>query len=178
MSVKVRYLTLSGDLCNVKSPTCKVIQYPALSSVIMRLPFLLLALLVNVAVQRKFSVVWTDDDELTFLTPEEHSVAFRDVIIEGMAERIFEVYMASSRQRDHSSFDKKILINDPQEIEDEIKFKKTETGLIDVDFRAWGLEVREEFSYFYNVYNMAALQLSCSGYFSLNILNLTPILMH
>ena len=136
----------------------------------MRLPLLLLALLANVAFQRQFSVVWTDDDELTFLTPEEHRVAFRDVIIEGMVERVFEVFLAASRLRDHRTFDPKMLINDPQQIEDEIKFKKTETGLIDVEFKAWDLQIREEFLYFRNTYNIAALQHSYCGYFSLNIL--------
>merc|ERR1711936_41405 len=109
--------------------------------VIMRLSISLVAILVNFAFQRKFDVVWTDDDELTYLTPEEHKVAFRDVIMEGMVERGFEVFLAASRLRDHRVFDPKMLINDPQEIQDEIKFKKTETGLIDADFRAWGLKI-------------------------------------
>merc|ERR1739844_502106 len=109
--------------------------------VIMRLSISLLVLLVNVAFQRQFSVVWTDDDELTFLTPEEHKVAFRDVIIEGMVERVFEVFLTASRLRDHRTFDPKILINDPQYINDEIKFQKTETGLIDVEFKAWDLQI-------------------------------------
>ena len=123
----------------------------------MRLSISLVALLVNLAFQRKFDVVWTDDDELTYLTPEEHKVAFRDVIMEGMVERVFEVFLAASRLQDHRAFDPKMLINDPQEIKDEIKFKKTETGLIDADFRAWGLKIREEFLYTYNN-NIAALQ--------------------
>ena len=129
----------------------------------MRLSISLLALLVNVAFQRKFDVVWTDDDELTYLTPEEHKVAFRDVIMEGMVERVFEVFLAASRLKDHSAFDPKMLMNDPQEIKDEIKFKKTETGLIDADFRAWDLKIREEFLSFYNKCN---IQHSNCGYFS------------
>ena len=131
----------------------------------MRLPTFLVALLFNVAFQRKFDVIWTDDEELTFLTPEEHKVAFRDVIMEGMVERVFEVFLAASRLGDHRVFDPKMLMNDPQEIEDEIKFQKTETGLIDADFRAWDLKIRKEFLFFYNIYN---IEHSYCGYFSLN----------
>ena len=54
----------------------------------MRLSISLLALLVSVAFQRKFDVV----------------------------ERVFEVYLAASRLKDHRAFDLNMLINDPQEM--------------------------------------------------------------
>ena len=118
-------------------------HYLRLRSVIMMLCLLLVTLLLGGTFQSKFQVVWTNEEEAGFLTEEEHKVAFRDVVLEGMAKRLFDVYMTNSRLRDIKKLPQNLMLSDPLEIRDEINFNKKQAGLIDMDFKAWDLKIRK-----------------------------------
>jgi len=88
-------------------------------------------------------IVWTDITEASLLTEEEHKVAFRDVVMEGVVRRGFSVLMDSSRKGfpPRTTFPSHLLIRDPLKIDQDISFKKKQAGLMDVDFRAWDLSI-------------------------------------
>ena len=126
--------------------SCKDIQYLQETQSIRMLSLLLLALLAPPSSQYEFDVVWTDKQETLYLTEDEHKVAFRDVVVEGMVRRMFDVYLTASRLGDNKTVEPDMMINDPLDIENEIKFKNSQSGLIDVDFQAWDLKLRKVFN--------------------------------
>ena len=87
-------------------------------------------------------VVWTDVAESSLLTQEEHKVAFRDVVMEGVVRRAFHVLMESSKLGfKKTTFPAQLLLKDPVPIDEDIAFKKKEAGLVDIDFKAWDLMI-------------------------------------
>ena len=88
-------------------------------------------------------VEWTEVAESSLLTEEEHKVAFRDVVMEGMIRKAFSVFMASSKLgRGRTTFPSQVLVRDPLHVRQDIAFKKKEAGLVDIDFKAWDLAIR------------------------------------
>ena len=106
-------------------------------------PLVLLTLLASPSLQQKFDVVWTDQSEAVYLTEDEHKVAFRDVLLEGMARRVFDVYLTACRLGDNVTVDPTLMIQDPIAIERDVKFTNSQSGLYDVDFKAWNLKMRK-----------------------------------
>ena len=96
---------------------------------------------VIIALEDEISeVVWTEVAEASLLTQEEHKVAFRDVVLEGVMRRIFNVFMQSSKLGSkRTRFPAHLLLKDPQVVIQEIAFKKKKQGLVDIDFKAWEL---------------------------------------
>jgi len=87
-------------------------------------------------------VVWTQVAESSLLTQEEHKVAFRDVVMEGVVRRAFHVLMESSKRGfKKTTFPAQLLLKDPVSIDQDIAFKKKEAGLVDIDFKAWDLMI-------------------------------------
>ena len=64
-------------------------------------------------------------------------------VVEGMVKRMFDVYLTASRLGDNKTVEPDMMINDPLDIENQIKFKNSQSGLIDVDFQAWDLKLRK-----------------------------------
>merc|ERR1712215_669038 len=98
---------------------------------------------VTLALEDEISqVIWTDVAEASLLTEDEHKVAFRDVVIESVVRRMFNVFMQSSKQWPaHSNFPNHLLLKDPQVVQENISFKKKTQGLVDIDFKAWNLKI-------------------------------------
>merc|ERR1712215_270523 len=98
---------------------------------------------VTLALEDEISqVIWTDVAEASLLTEDEHKVAFRDVVIESVVRRMFNVFMQSSKQgQAHSNFPNHLLLKDPQVVQENISFKKKTQGLVDIDFKAWNLKI-------------------------------------
>ena len=87
-------------------------------------------------------VVWTEVAESELLTEEEHKVAFRDVVLEGVIRRVFHVLKESSKLGyGRTRFPRNLIVRDPLPLTQDISFKKTEAGLVDIDFKAWGLSI-------------------------------------
>lgn len=87
-------------------------------------------------------VIWTTEEEFTLLTEEEHKVAFRDVVLESVCERILNVILASSRVgHSLSRIPKQLLIPDPVSIPD-IAFSRAQPGLYNIQFEANNLKIR------------------------------------
>jgi len=88
------------------------------------------------------NVVWTEVAESELLTEEEHKVAFRDVVLEGVIRRVFHVLKESSKLGyGRTRFPPNLIVRDPLPLTKDISFKKTEAGLVDIDFKAWGLSI-------------------------------------
>lgn len=103
---------------------------------------LLLSVFGTVHLDDGFDVIWTDQPEAEILTEEEHKVAFRDVVIEGMARQFFKVYMEACRLGPNKShIPDHLMMKDPQVVKDVIHFKKQQKGLVDVEFKAWNLKL-------------------------------------
>merc|ERR1712142_227087 len=104
------------------------------------------------------TLIWTEVPESDLLTEEEHKVAFRDVVMEGVIRRAFHVLMESSKLGfGRTNFPSTLLVRDPLPLAQDISFKKTESGLVDIDFKAWDLTI----SGLHNVWikNLHVLQL-------------------
>jgi len=87
-------------------------------------------------------VNWTEAAESELLTEEEHKVAFRDVVLEGIVRRAFHVLLESSKLgEDRTTFPSHLLIKDPLPLGQDIAFKKKQAGLVDIDFKAWDLSI-------------------------------------
>ena len=88
------------------------------------------------------NVVWTEVAESELLTEDEHKVAFRDVVLEGVIRRVFHVLKESSKLGyGRTRFPPNLIVRDPLPLTQDISFKKTEAGLVDIDFKAWGLSI-------------------------------------
>jgi len=88
------------------------------------------------------SVIWTEVAESELLTEEEHKVAFRDVVLEGVIRRVFHVLKESSKLGyGRTQFPPELIVRDPLPLPQNISFKKTEAGLVDIDFKAWDLSI-------------------------------------
>jgi len=86
-------------------------------------------------------VVWTNAEEVTLLTEEEHKVAFRDVVLEAVAERMLNVILASSKVGSkRSRLPYQILIPDPVRIPD-VAFSKAQPALFNIQFTATDLKI-------------------------------------
>merc|ERR1712142_1460451 len=84
------------------------------------------------------TLIWTEVPESDLLTEEEHKVAFR----EGVIRRAFHVLMESSKLGfGRTNFPSTLLVRDPLPLAQDISFKKTESGLVDIDFKAWDLTI-------------------------------------
>ena len=96
---------------------------------------------VTLALEDEISeVVWTEVAEASLLTQEEHKVAFRDVVLEGVMRRVFNVFIQSSKLGSkRTRFPAHLLLKDPQVVIQDIAFKKKKQGLLDIDFKAWDL---------------------------------------
>ena len=88
------------------------------------------------------NVVWTEAAESELLTEDEHKVAFRDVVLEGVIRRVFHVLRESSKLGyGRTRFPPNLIVRDPLPLTKDISFKKTEAGLVDIDFKAWDLSI-------------------------------------
>ena len=88
------------------------------------------------------NVIWTEVAESDLLTEEEHKVAFRDVVLEGVIRRVFHVLKESSKLGNgRTKFPPELIVRDPLPLPKDISFKKTEAGLVDIDFKAWDLSI-------------------------------------
>jgi len=86
-------------------------------------------------------IVWTDEEESFHLTEDVHKVAFTDEVLETVLKREVDVIVANSRLGgDLSRIPSCLLLPDPL-IMPEISFKKAQTGLFDIDFKAWDLKL-------------------------------------
>jgi len=86
--------------------------------------------------------VWTNQHEAEILTEDEHKIAFRDVVLEGVARRVFQVFMNACQQGHNKTLiPGSLMIHDPQELDNVIHFKKQQKGLVDVEFKAWNLKI-------------------------------------
>jgi len=109
----------------------------------------LLAIFVHFFVSFSFAkdgdidnVIWTEVAESELLTEEEHKVAFRDVVLEGVVRRVFHVLKESSKLGyGRTQFPSELIVRDPLPLSQNISFKKTEAGLVDIDFKAWDLSI-------------------------------------
>merc|ERR1712055_690593 len=109
----------------------------------------LLAIFVNFFVSFSFAkdgdidnVIWTEVAESELLTEEEHKVAFRDVVLEGVVRHVFHVLKESSKLGyGRTQFPPELIVRDPLPLPQNISFKKTEAGLVDIDFKAWDLSI-------------------------------------
>merc|ERR1712212_1302864 len=80
-------------------------------------------------------VIWTREEEFTLLTDEEHKVAFRDVVLESICERILNVILSSSRVGSQfSSIPDQLLIPDPA-------FSRSQPALYNIQFKATDLKI-------------------------------------
>lgn len=87
------------------------------------------------------NVVWTNEEEANLLTEEEHKVAFRDVVLEKLVERIINTWLENSRLGPGiSRMPANILLEDPINIPD-ISFKRAQSGLFDINFKARNLRL-------------------------------------
>jgi len=86
-------------------------------------------------------VIWTREEEFTLLTDEEHKVAFRDVVLESICERILNVILSSSRVGSQfSSIPDQLLIPDPVVIPD-VSFSRSQPALYNIQFKATDLKI-------------------------------------
>jgi len=87
-------------------------------------------------------VIWTEVAESELLTEEEHKVAFRDVVLEGVIRQAFHVMKESSKLGyGRTRFPRELIVRDPLPLSQDISFKKIESGLVDIDFKAWDLSI-------------------------------------
>merc|ERR1712215_632152 len=87
-------------------------------------------------------VIWTEVAESELLTEEEHKVAFRDVVLEGVIRQAFHVMKESSKLGyGRTWFPRELIVRDPLPLSQDISFKKIESGLVDIDFKAWDLSI-------------------------------------
>jgi len=85
-------------------------------------------------------LVWTSQAESDLLTEDQHKVAFRDVVIEKALQRMFDVYLHSSKVgKNNTNFPRHLLIEDPTRLTTHVDFKKKQPGLLDIQFKAWNL---------------------------------------
>jgi len=88
-----------------------------------------------------FKVIWTDKDQVDLLTEDEHKVAFRDVVLEKLLERIIYTWIMNSKlPPGFSRMPNTILVPDPVYIPN-IAFNRAQSGLFDVNFKAWDLRL-------------------------------------
>lgn len=92
------------------------------------------------------SVVWTGVSQASLLTPEQHKVAFRDVVAEKTIRRIFSTFLSTCRlyprtQPGELLFPAELIISDPLQVKQKLDFHKKKDGLCDVDFSAWDLQL-------------------------------------
>jgi len=91
------------------------------------------------------SIVWTSEAQASLLTPQQHKVAFRDVVAEKAIRRVLNVWVASCRSAQvplsHNVFPEDLLVKDPLPVMETLDFHKTKTGVVDVDFKAWDIQM-------------------------------------
>ena len=63
-------------------------------------------------------------------------------MLQGVARRVFDVFMEACRLGTNKSYvPEDLLIQDPQKIKDIVYFKKQKPSLVDVEFKAWDLQL-------------------------------------
>jgi len=86
--------------------------------------------------------LWTEDEESSLLTEEEHRVAFRDVVLEEAARRVIQNVLLSSKMDPESArLPDGLRVPDPL-IMPNVHFSKAVPALFDIDFEAWNLKLR------------------------------------
>jgi len=91
------------------------------------------------------SIVWTSEAQANLLTPQQHKVAFRDVVAEKAIRRVLNVWVASCRHAQlpgsTNFFPEELLVQDPLPVMESLDFHKTKEGVVDVDFKAWDIQL-------------------------------------
>jgi len=102
---------------------------------------LLLSYKLNPASGKIDEILWTEDEESSLLTDEEHRVAFRDVVLEEAARRVIETLLLNSKMDPSSTrIPQSVRVPNPLYLPD-VYFSKAVPALFDIDFEAWNLEL-------------------------------------
>jgi len=84
-------------------------------------------------------VIWTQEEEASLLTPDQHKVAFRDVVLEKVLTRLIQSVLENSRVGPQfTRLPIELIVPDPLVLQD-ISFQRAQSGLFDINFKAWNL---------------------------------------
>jgi len=86
-------------------------------------------------------VIWTSEEESALLSPDEHKVAFTDVVLESVIKREIDVIVENSRLGFGAArIPACLLFSDPMALPD-ISFSKSQPALFDINFKAWNMKM-------------------------------------